>query len=144
MLSRIAESMFWIGRYVERAEDTARILDVQTQLILEDATIVGNPGAPGFGDFERLNGGVLLNHANATLRDVVLEGEAHEGGLIVHQLAGAHTTLVRARISGVAPSTIGGAWAGALVYRRLGDRGFQQAVMALLLVSGLALIWTSW
>ena len=39
MLSRIAESMFWIGRYVERAEDTARILDVQTQLILEDATI---------------------------------------------------------------------------------------------------------
>lgn len=36
MLSRIAESMFWIGRYVERAEDTARILDVQTQLLLED------------------------------------------------------------------------------------------------------------
>jgi uncharacterized alpha-E superfamily protein len=39
VLSRIAESMFWIGRYVERAEDTARILDVQTQLILEDATV---------------------------------------------------------------------------------------------------------
>src|SRR6186997_3176956 len=36
MLSRIAESLFWIGRYVERAKDTARILDVQTQLILED------------------------------------------------------------------------------------------------------------
>jgi uncharacterized alpha-E superfamily protein len=28
MLSRIAESLFWIGRYVERAEDTARITDV--------------------------------------------------------------------------------------------------------------------
>lgn len=39
MLSRIAESMFWIGRYVERAEDTARILDVQTQLILEDPAV---------------------------------------------------------------------------------------------------------
>ncbi|MDQ1103534.1 putative alpha-E superfamily protein [Nocardioides zeae] len=39
MLSRIAESMFWIGRYVERAEDTARILDVQTQLMLEDPTV---------------------------------------------------------------------------------------------------------
>ena len=39
MLSRIAESMFWIGRYVERAEDTARILDVQTQLILEDSGV---------------------------------------------------------------------------------------------------------
>ncbi|MFT4083376.1 MAG: alpha-E domain-containing protein [Nocardioides sp.] len=39
MLSRIAESMFWIGRYVERAEDTARILDVQTSVLLEDATL---------------------------------------------------------------------------------------------------------
>jgi len=39
MLSRIAESMFWIGRYVERAEDTARIVDVQTQLLIEDATL---------------------------------------------------------------------------------------------------------
>lgn len=39
MLSRIAESMFWIGRYIERAEDTARILDVQLQLMLEDSTV---------------------------------------------------------------------------------------------------------
>lgn len=29
MLSRIAESLYWIGRYVERAEDTARITDVK-------------------------------------------------------------------------------------------------------------------
>jgi uncharacterized alpha-E superfamily protein len=39
MLSRIAESLFWIGRYVERAEDTARILEVQTQLMVEDPTV---------------------------------------------------------------------------------------------------------
>lgn len=36
MLSRIAEAMFWIGRYVERADDTARILDVHYHLLLED------------------------------------------------------------------------------------------------------------
>ena len=36
MLSRIAESLYWIGRYVERAEDTARILDVHLGLMLED------------------------------------------------------------------------------------------------------------
>jgi uncharacterized alpha-E superfamily protein len=36
MLSRIAEALFWIGRYVERAEDTARILDVHYQILLED------------------------------------------------------------------------------------------------------------
>jgi uncharacterized alpha-E superfamily protein len=36
VLSRIAESLFWIGRYTERAEDTARILDVHFHLLLED------------------------------------------------------------------------------------------------------------
>ncbi|MCL2466249.1 MAG: alpha-E domain-containing protein [Micrococcales bacterium] len=36
MLSRIAESLFWIGRYVERADDTARLLDVHVQMLLED------------------------------------------------------------------------------------------------------------
>lgn len=35
MLSRIAESLFWIGRYVERAEDTARITDVNYHHTLE-------------------------------------------------------------------------------------------------------------
>ncbi|MCL2849917.1 MAG: alpha-E domain-containing protein [Micrococcales bacterium] len=36
MLSRIAESLFWIGRYVERADNTARLLDVHVQTLLED------------------------------------------------------------------------------------------------------------
>jgi uncharacterized alpha-E superfamily protein len=36
VLSRIAESVFWIGRYIERADATARILDVHVQLLLED------------------------------------------------------------------------------------------------------------
>jgi uncharacterized alpha-E superfamily protein len=38
VLSRIAESLFWIGRYLERAEDTARLLDVQIHKLLEDPT----------------------------------------------------------------------------------------------------------
>jgi uncharacterized alpha-E superfamily protein len=38
MLSRIAESLFWIGRYTERADDTGRILDIYVQQILEDAS----------------------------------------------------------------------------------------------------------
>jgi uncharacterized alpha-E superfamily protein len=36
VLSRIAESLFWIGRYAERAEYTARILDVHVHRVLED------------------------------------------------------------------------------------------------------------
>ncbi|MDQ1520028.1 MAG: hypothetical protein QOI55_1101, partial [Actinomycetota bacterium] len=39
MLSRIAESLFWIGRYVERADDTARILDVHVHTLLEDSPL---------------------------------------------------------------------------------------------------------
>ncbi len=39
MLSRIAEGLFWIGRYIERADGTARILDVHLQLLLEDPWI---------------------------------------------------------------------------------------------------------
>jgi uncharacterized alpha-E superfamily protein len=36
VLSRIAESVFWIGRYLERADSTARILDVHVQMLIED------------------------------------------------------------------------------------------------------------
>ena len=39
MLSRIAESLYWIGRYVERADDTARILDVTVHQLLEDSSV---------------------------------------------------------------------------------------------------------
>jgi uncharacterized alpha-E superfamily protein len=35
MLSRIADSLFWLARYMERAEDTARILDVNYHMLLE-------------------------------------------------------------------------------------------------------------
>ena len=42
MLSRIAESLFWIGRYIERSDGTARILDVHLQLLLEDPWIEEN------------------------------------------------------------------------------------------------------
>lgn len=61
MLSRIAESLYWLGRYTERAEDTARILDVHYHLLLEDRWVdetsactallevmgVGDRAAPG-------------------------------------------------------------------------------------------------
>ncbi|NHN55332.1 alpha-E domain-containing protein [Calidifontibacter sp. DB0510] len=39
MLSRIAEALFWIGRYVERADALARLLDVYLQLLVEDPVI---------------------------------------------------------------------------------------------------------
>lgn len=35
MLSRIAESLFWIGRYMERADGVARILEVHLERITQ-------------------------------------------------------------------------------------------------------------
>ena len=35
MLARTAEYLFWAGRYLERAEDTARLLDVTYHRLLE-------------------------------------------------------------------------------------------------------------
>ena len=38
MLSRVAEAVYWIGRHVERAEDTARLLDVTVRFTRELST----------------------------------------------------------------------------------------------------------
>lgn len=35
MLSRLAENLYWMGRYVERAENTARLLDVNYHAMVE-------------------------------------------------------------------------------------------------------------
>ena len=60
MLSRIAESFFWLGRYVERAEATARLL-------AEHETITAAGGAKGLGsneaERERALGLALLAHS---------------------------------------------------------------------------------
>ncbi len=42
MLSRVADSCFWLSRYIERAESCARILDVNTQLVLDSEMQNGN------------------------------------------------------------------------------------------------------
>lgn len=35
MLSRVAERMYWFGRYLERIENTARLINVNTNLVLD-------------------------------------------------------------------------------------------------------------
>jgi uncharacterized alpha-E superfamily protein len=46
MLSRVANSLYWLSRYVERADNTARLVDVNLQLLpdirrLDDQTLAG-------------------------------------------------------------------------------------------------------
>lgn len=47
MLSRVANGLYWMSRYVERAENTARLVDVNLQLLLNlrnlnDSTLAGH------------------------------------------------------------------------------------------------------
>lgn len=35
MLSRVGDSTYWLGRYIERAENNARLLDVNVQMLLD-------------------------------------------------------------------------------------------------------------
>ena len=64
--------------------------------------------------------------------------------LVSHAVAGLLTRQVWIDVLIVLPATIGGSWFGAFAYRRLADRGYQRAVMVLLLISGATLVWTAW
>jgi uncharacterized alpha-E superfamily protein len=39
MLSRVADTLYWLGRYIERAENNSRILDVNLQVTLDDDNV---------------------------------------------------------------------------------------------------------
>ena len=46
MLSRVAESMYWMARYIERAENVARIMDANYHMILDLPEGVGGQWEP--------------------------------------------------------------------------------------------------
>jgi uncharacterized membrane protein YfcA len=64
--------------------------------------------------------------------------------LLSHALSGLLTSQVGWATVAALPGTVAGSWAGSFLYRRLGDRGFQRIVMALIFVSGAMLIVASW
>jgi len=63
--------------------------------------------------------------------------------LVSHAVSGLLTRQVAVAAIAALPGTIGGAWFGAFIYRRLADRSYQRIIMMLLLLSGIVLIWTS-
>lgn len=46
MLSRVADSIYWMSRYVERAENVARFIEVNLHLMLDDESEAGKQWAP--------------------------------------------------------------------------------------------------
>ena len=94
LLSRVAESVYWAGRYLERAEATARLVHVHTELFLDLPKAAGVNWAPllavtGSGQsFHDL-------HTRASEEEVVefLATGSENQGSIVSSIARAHANL---------------------------------------------------
>lgn len=96
MLSRIAESLFWIGRYLERSDGTARILDVHLQLLLEDPWIDEDGACRAL---LSIMGGELPDDRAFGRDDVIglLAVDRHHPASIAHSVAAARENARRAR-----------------------------------------------
>ena len=96
MLSRIAESLFWIGRYIERSDGTARILDVHLQLLLEDPWIEENLACRSL---LSVMGTEVDDDADVTRADVLtlLAVDRNQPASIAYSLAAARENARRAR-----------------------------------------------
>ena len=77
------------------------------------------------GVFQAFNGSVLL------------------AALAAHAASGLITAEVGRLVLLALPGTAAGAWLGARAYRKLSDRRFNDAVLGLLLASGLFLVWNA-
>lgn len=96
MLSRIAESLFWIGRYIERSDGTARILDVHLQLLLEDPWIEENLACRSL---LSVMGTEVDDTAEVTRADVltILAVDRNQPASIAYSLGAARENARRAR-----------------------------------------------
>lgn len=63
--------------------------------------------------------------------------------LASHVVSGLFTRQVAMAAFAALPGTIGGVWVGGFIYRRIADRSYSRAIMVLLLIAGVALIFTS-
>ncbi|MDH5423528.1 MAG: alpha-E domain-containing protein [Gammaproteobacteria bacterium] len=88
MLSRVAEEIYWAGRYIERAENTARLIRVNSNLVLDAPTVVSLGWEPLI-TITGLEGSFAEHYKNPTERNVVkfLIGDTHNPSSILSSLA---------------------------------------------------------
>ena len=72
MLSRTADPLFWMARYMERAENTARMLDVNYQMsLLPQSVEAAEKGWKGLLSISELSGDYAKRHGAVTPRGVM-------------------------------------------------------------------------
>jgi uncharacterized alpha-E superfamily protein len=97
MLSRIAESLFWIGRYTERAEDTARILDVHFHLLLEDPWVDEQAACQGLLEIMGMSRAEERDHLDARRVSELVAFDLENASSIVGSLTAARENARGAR-----------------------------------------------
>ena len=98
MLSRVAENLYWYGRYLERAEDLGRMVNVNTHLMLD----LPRRMAPGWAPLVRITGSQALFdelYDQAGERQVTrfLLAETRHPGSVLSSLGQARENLRAAR-----------------------------------------------
>ena len=72
MLSRTADHLFWMSRYTERAENTARMLDVNYQAaLMPQSSAVTQVGWQGLLSISELSGAYTERYGDINARDVM-------------------------------------------------------------------------
>ena len=72
MLSRTADHLFWMSRYTERAENTARLIDVNYQTsLLPQSEAVALAGWQGLLSISELTGAYKEQHGKVNVHDVM-------------------------------------------------------------------------
>ena len=69
LLSRVADALYWLSRYLERAEHTARVIDVRLDLGLDR-------NAEGW-DFDRLYAGLRIATPDEAQAGITVEPHRH-------------------------------------------------------------------
>src|SRR5450432_503409 len=85
MLSRTADHLFWMARYMERAENTARMLDVNYQMsLLPQSEDAAERGWRGLLSISELTGDFAERHGKVTPRSVIdyMVGDPKNGSSI--------------------------------------------------------------
>src|ERR1022692_79119 len=92
MLSRTADHLFWMARYMERAENTARMLDVNYQMsLLPQSADAVERGWRGLLSISELTGDFAKGHAAVTPKSVIdyMVSDAANGSSIRSRLMAA-------------------------------------------------------
>ncbi len=90
MLSRVAENIYWLARYIERAENTARLIRVNSHLVLDTPRGI-TPGWQPLVEITGLNAAFYAVDREPNERNIVrfLIGDQNNPGSILSSLAAA-------------------------------------------------------